>query len=202
MSTIRVVLCDVGGVLVELGGVKSLQSMLQQTLSEEEIWHRWLHSPAVRAFETGRLDEAGFARELIREFELNIEPQALIRAFDAWVLGVYPGIADLIARIPPHYTRALLSNSNSLHWPRVIGEMGLGALFERHFVSHLTGRIKPDADAFQHVVDELGCRAEEIFFVDDNLLNVEAARAVGMQATQVRGPDGLERALREAGILP
>ena len=75
-----------------------------------------------------------------------------------------PACHELIARIPTHVTRALLSNSNALHWPRVEDEFGLGALFEHRFVSHLTGRIKPDRDAFEHVISSLGCDAGQRLF--------------------------------------
>ena len=105
---------------------------------------------------------------------------------------------ELIARIPSNVTRALLSNSNALHWPRVEDEFGLGALFEHRFVSHLTGRIKPDRDAFEHVISSLGCDAASVFFLDDNLMNVEAARDAGMQGAVVRGVDEAEQALRLA----
>lgn len=198
---IRVVLFDVGGVLVQLSGVATVMSWVADRWSPADVWHRWLRSPAVRAFETGRTDADTFAADLVAELELGVEPALFLESFAGWPTGLYPGTHELIARIPPHFTRALLSNSNSLHWPRVLDEFGLGALFEHQFVSHLTGRIKPDRDAFEHVVSSLGCDAASVFFLDDNLVNVEAARDVGMQAALVSGIEGAEHALRHAGIL-
>jgi putative hydrolase of the HAD superfamily len=198
---VRVVLFDVGGVLVQLSGVATVMSWVADRWSPADVWHRWLHSPAVRAFETGRTDANTFAADLVAELELGVEPALFLDSFAGWPTGLYPGTHELIARIPSHFTRALLSNSNSLHWPRVLDEFGLGALFEHQFVSHLTGRIKPDRDAFEHVVSSLGCDAASVFFLDDNLVNVEAARDVGMQAALVSGIEGAEQALLRAGIL-
>jgi glucose-1-phosphatase len=79
--------------------------------------------------------------------------------------------------------------------------MGLGALFEHRFVSHLTGKIKPDREAFEHVTEVLRCRAQEVLFLDDNLLNVETARSMGMQGVVVRGIQEVEQALVTAGVL-
>jgi HAD superfamily hydrolase (TIGR01509 family) len=166
-----------------------------------ELWRAWLHSPAVRAFETGRCDADTFATELVAELELGVEPALFLESFAGWPTGLYPGAPELIARIPAHVTRALLSNSNALHWPRVEDEFGLGALFEHRFVSHLTGRIKPDRDAFEHVISTLGCDAASVFFLDDNLMNVEAAHAAGMQGAVVSGIDEAEQALRRAGVI-
>lgn len=200
-APVRVVLFDVGGVLVQLSGVATVLGWVANRWTPAEMWHKWLHSPAVRAFETGRSDADTFAADLVAELELGVEPALFIESFAGWPTGLYPGARELVARIPDRYTRALLSNSNALHWPRVIDDFGLGALFEHRFVSHLTGRIKPDRDAFEHVVSSLGCDAASVFFLDDNLLNVEAARAAGMQAALVSGVEGAEQALREAGII-
>jgi putative hydrolase of the HAD superfamily len=107
----------------------------------------------------------------------------------------------MLARIPSSYQRAVLSNSNALHWPRVQNEMQLGAAFDSHFVSHLTGRIKPDAAAFEHVVESLRCRPASVLFLDDNLLNVDAAKRLGMQAVRVQGIDETQRVLIELKII-
>lgn len=201
MSKVRVVLFDVGGVLVQLSGVATVMGWVAGRWTPAEVWHRWLHSPAVRAFETGRTDADTFAADLVAELDLGVEPALFLESFAGWPTALYPGAHELIERIPSHVTRALLSNSNALHWPRVIDDFGLGTLFEHRFVSHLTGRIKPDRDAFDHVVHTLGCDAASVFFLDDNLLNVEAAREAGMQAALVSGVEGAERALREVGII-
>ena len=201
MNTPSVVLFDVGGVLVELSGVSTVLGWVADRWTPAELWRRWLHSPAVRAFETGRCDAETFASELVNELELGVAPDLFLESFAGWPTGLYPGVRELVARIPGNVTRALLSNSNSLHWPRVEQEFGLGRLFEHRFVSHLTGRIKPDRDAFEHVVSTLGCNAASIFFLDDNLMNVEAAHAVGLQGAVARGIDEAAAALRNAAII-
>jgi hypothetical protein len=52
---IRVILFDLGGVLVELTGVSTLLSWTESLITPEIVWKTWLSSPAVRQFETGRL---------------------------------------------------------------------------------------------------------------------------------------------------
>ncbi|HKU15043.1 MAG TPA: HAD family phosphatase [Steroidobacteraceae bacterium] len=198
---IRVVLFDVGGVLVQLSGVATVMSWVADRWTPADVWHRWLHSPAVRAFETGRSDAETFAADLVAELQLGVEPALFLDSFAGWPSGLFPGVHDLVARLPRHVTPALLSNSNSLHWPRVLDDFGLGSLFEHRFVSHLTGFIKPDRAAFEHVIRTLGCEPSSVFFLDDNLVNVEAARSAGMQGAHVVGVEGAECALRTAGVI-
>ena len=122
-SDIRVLLFDVGGVLVELGGVEVILAWLGNRLTAEELWRRWLQSEAVRGFETGLPDAPQFAAGVIAEFDLAVEPQQFLESFVGWPTGLYPGTLEMLARIPRRYQRALLSNSNPLHWPRVLDEM-------------------------------------------------------------------------------
>ena len=201
-SQIKVILFDVGGVLVRLGGVRPMLEWLGYRMPTEDLWRTWLHSPSVRAFETGRIAGDEFARQLIDELQIQVDAQAFLDSFAGWPSEVYPGALELIDRIPPRYVRAVLSNSNAVHWPRVTEDLGLGGLFHHYFVSHLTGRIKPDADAFEHVIGTLDCGAADILFLDDNLLNVEAARRVGLSAFVVQGPDDAQRVLQQFGVVP
>jgi FMN phosphatase YigB (HAD superfamily) len=201
VKQIRVVLFDLGGVLVELGGVQTMLEWLGNRVSPEELWKMWLRSPAVRAFETGITDAGSFADDLIAEMGLPVAREKLLEAFTLWPRGLFPGALELVKQIPSRYLRATLSNSNAVHWPRLMGELQLAEAFDQHFASHLIGKIKPDDEAFCHVTHSLQCAAEEILFLDDNKLNVEAAAGVGMKAVQVQGVAAAERALRDAGVI-
>jgi glucose-1-phosphatase len=198
---IRVLLFDVGGVLVQLGGVEAMLEWLGKTVTADELLRMWLLSPSVRQFETGKIDADEFAVGVVAEFGLNVGPRRFLESFAAWPTGLYPGTLEMLALIPPSYQRAVLSNSNTLHWPRVLDDMLQGTAFDRHFVSHLTGRIKPDPDAFQDVVDTLGCLPDQVLFLDDNSLNVEAAQRFGMHAVQVRGATETRGVLWDLGII-
>jgi putative hydrolase of the HAD superfamily len=198
---IRVLLFDVGGVLVQLSGVDAMLEWLGNKVTADELWRLWLRSESVRKFETGQIDAGEFADRVISEFGLAVEPQRFLESFSGWPTGLYPGTLEMLALIPPSYRRALLSNSNSLHWPRVLNDMGLGPAFDSHFISHLTGKIKPDADAFEHVVDSLGFMPGQVLFLDDNPLNVEAAQSFGMHAVRVRGANETQRVLTDLGII-
>ena len=198
---IRVVLFDLGGVLVELRGVPTMLAWLNHRVSLEELWALWLSSPVVRRFETGRATPAEFAEQIIRDLSLPVSPQEFVANFESWLVGLLPGALDLVHSLPSRFARATLSNNSALHWQRVMNEFGLEGVFHHHFASHLTGKIKPDRDAYENVLDTLGCDASSVFFLDDNTLNVDAARQVGMHARQVRGPAEARQALVEAGIL-
>jgi glucose-1-phosphatase len=198
---ISAILFDLGGVLVELTGVPILLSWIGNRMTPEDLWSMWLSSPVVRSFETGQLDPAVFANELIKEMALPVSAEEFLREFTSWPKALFPGALQLVRRIPRKYVRATLCNTNAVHWPRLMGEMKLADAFDHHFASHLIGRIKPDEDAFQYVIEAMGRRATEILFLDDNKLNVEAAKRAGMKAARVRGAEEAEEVLSELRIV-
>jgi hypothetical protein len=112
---IRVVLFDVGGVLVELGGVATLLGWLGARITLPQLWTLWLRSPSVRAFETGRIDAGQFAAGVLAELRLDVDAELFLESFARWPSALYPGALEMIGRIPSHYRRALLSNTNVQH---------------------------------------------------------------------------------------
>ncbi|HEX7285149.1 MAG TPA: HAD family phosphatase [Candidatus Angelobacter sp.] len=200
-NEVEVVLFDLGGVLVELRGVATMAAWMGSSVSVDEMWRRWLTSPVVRQFESGRAEPDEFAERVIREMGLPVEKQEFLSAFRNWLRGLYPGALDVVRSVPERFTRATLSNTSVLHWPRLMTEFALEQAFDHHFASHLTGRMKPDAEAFEHVLHTLDCKPSAVFFLDDNALNVDAAKKVGMHAARVNGPVEARRALIEAGIV-
>src|SRR5262245_42877132 len=87
-NNIRIVLFDVGGVLVELSGLSLLQSWLGSHVGEEEIYALWLTSPVVRAFETGKMEAEAFGEKLVAELGLPVGREEFLAAFCGWMHGV------------------------------------------------------------------------------------------------------------------
>jgi HAD superfamily hydrolase (TIGR01509 family) len=59
---------------------------------------------------------------------------------------------------------------------------------------------KPDPAIYRHVLKELGTLSEETLFLDDRLVNVEAAQALGMVAIQFSTVDRLRDDLIAGGL--
>ena len=160
-----------------------------------------MRSEAVRAFETGRIGTDEFAARLVGEFGVPVAPAEFLQAFDGWPRALYPGAKDLLAELAPHYRLASVSNTNEMHWARFTNVWSLDQSFHDNFPSHRVGRLKPDADYFEHVLAAMGAPAARVLFVDDNAINVDAAAQLGMVTRRVLGVDGARNALRELGLL-
>ena len=60
--------------------------------------------------------------------------------------------------------------------------------------------VKPGPAIYRHTLAELGTQPEETLFLDDKLVNVEAARALGIQAIQFSTVERLRADLIAAGL--
>jgi HAD superfamily hydrolase (TIGR01509 family) len=201
LNPYAVILFDLGGVLVELTGVPVMMRWLPGICSVEELWEQWLLSPAVRQFERGHTEPRAFAADMIAEFKLPVSVDGFLEEFITWPARLYPGVLSLLQQLAADYKVACLSNICDLHWERIGSDMQLGEHFDARFLSFQTGFLKPDREAFQHVVTELGCRPEQILFLDDHPLNIKAAKAFGMGAYRTEGIRQVEAVLAEIGLM-
>lgn len=197
---IDAVLFDLGGVLIELVGVEQMLAWCPALGSTDELWRRWLDSPAVRRYETGGATREAFATEVIREFALPVDESTFLQAFAFWPRRLFPGATDLLAALAPRTRIASVSNTNELHWERFCREWSLDTYFHANFPSYQVGKLKPDADYFAHAIDTLDVAAERVLFVDDNALNVAAAEKLGIVARRVAGVEALRATLETFGL--
>ncbi len=198
---IEAILFDLGGVLVELKGVPRMREWMDWSVSEDDLWRRWLLSPTVRAFETGTSSSHEFASGMIAEFSLPVDEGQFLKEYTSWPVRLYPGTESLLRELGGSFILGSLTNTNVLHWHRLRDEMGLGRLLQYNFPSHETGLLKPDVEAYLYAARSLHCAVGRILFLDDNQLNVEGARSAGMVSRKATGTAGTIFALTELGLL-
>jgi 2-haloacid dehalogenase len=72
--------------------------------------------------------------------------------------------------------------------------------FDGHVISGLERVAKPDRRIFEILLDRYALDPEATVFVDDLQRNVEAARAVGLNAVRYTGAEQLRQDLRALGV--
>ena len=200
-QAVDVVLFDLGGVLIRLGGVSPMRE-LAGIDDDGDLWQRWLSCRWVRSFEAGQCSESEFAEGVVADWGLSISPAAYLDAFRRWPEGPLPGAEDLLTAARDKASIGCLSNTNALHWNDRAGRWPLMAMFDFRFLSFELGLVKPDRDIFEHVAHALPASPSRVLFLDDNAVNVEQACALGFSGAQVRGVEEAHAALVTAGVLP
>ena len=112
----RFVLFDLGGVLIDLGGVEEFGELIG-VRNTDEIWRRWLTSPWVRRYERGQCTREEFAVGIVVENDIDLPPEEFLHKFRDWPKGLLPGAAELVQGLAGGVTSACLSNTNEMHDP-------------------------------------------------------------------------------------
>ena len=95
-------------------------------------------------------------------------------------LSINPATVDVLADLRAGGTPlALLSNAGA-DFASFLRHGPLGDLFSACYVSGELGLLKPHAEIYQHVLDDLGILPAEAIFIDNRASNVAGAEALGI----------------------
>jgi FMN phosphatase YigB (HAD superfamily) len=197
---IDLVLFDLGGVLIQPGGVAAMRE-LAGIDSDDALWARWLGCRWVQRFEAGGCTAQEFADGMVGDWDLALEPAAFLEQFGGWPEPPFEGALELVEAVQAKVPAGFLSNMNAFQWDANYASIPLTRAFAFRFLSFELGLVKPDAAVFEAVADRLPVPRRRVLFLDDNLVNVEAAERSGFAARHVRGIDAARAALVSTGVL-
>ena len=93
-----------------------------------------------------------------------------------------------------------LSNTNSIHWDKLLSDYEFMGHFDRRFASQILGCAKPKVEIYEKVQGLLGTHGRSILFFDDRQENVDAAARLGWNSRLYSGHDRLLRDLVDLGV--
>ena len=187
--TIKNIIFDLGGVLLNLDFKRALNQFRNLGVHNiEELFRPAQPSNAFRDYEVGLINDQQFIQSLKGLFSVSVSDQQVIDSWNA-MLGDFPKERiDFLKELKKKYRLFLFSNTNAIHleffrqiYRSSFGDTSLDELFEKAYYSHLIKMRKPDLAAFEFILKDNNLKAGETAFVDDTLVNVEAARKVGMK---------------------
>ena len=117
-------------------------------------------------------------------------------------LTVVPEVVERIYQLKERgFLIGLLTNNIAEAWPTVNDGLPIDDLFDVVINSAFVGMRKPEHRIYMHALEKLGVRAEHAVFLDDNRVNLEAARACGLNVVEVKQPvaalEKLEAVIKE-----
>ncbi len=203
---------DLGKVLVEFSHERMCAQLAEVAgISPEAVGEAIFESKGSRAaleqYELGQITTAEFFDHFCGVTGTLPDRQRLADAVCDIFSPIEP-MWELVRRLAAAGNRlAILSNTNRLQWEYIAdGRFPLVAMgqnmsaFEWAVLSYEAHSMKPDPAIYELAIRRAGVTAEEIFFTDDRLENVEGARAVGIDAVLFVDCETLLSDLCERGV--
>ncbi|MBP9583351.1 MAG: HAD-IA family hydrolase, partial [Ignavibacterium sp.] len=94
-----------------------------------------------------------------------------------------------------------VSNTNSIHKKYGYQDYEFLKLFDKLFLSHEVGFVKPEEEIYRVVEKASGFPSGEHIFIDDVLEYVDAAKNIGWDGIQFIGYEDLVEKLNSRGIF-
>ena len=165
------------------------------------------------AYDEGKLTGIAFWRKFLRDAGLSpapgdhepADPESIVAELNLWDARMWttqnPAMLAWQLKLKEHgFLTAILSNMGDNVLENMKREFDWLARFDVLVWSFQLRMAKPAPAIYLHVLRELGARPEETLFLDDKLVNIEAAHALGMQAIQFSTVEKLRDDLIAAGL--
>jgi putative hydrolase of the HAD superfamily len=187
--SIRAVFIDFGGVIVrtEDSGPRSRQAERLGKTSRELEKLIFESETSLRA-SSGEIPEEAHWQAVAEALGVSRQESDKITAEFFSGDREDKALLDFLRSLRPERKVGLISNAWS-GLREYITRQKFEDVFDEMIISAEVGLMKPDARIYRLALERMGVQAEESVFVDDVLVNVEAARSIGMSAIQFTQPE-------------
>lgn len=199
---IKNIIFDMGGVLLDYNPPRFIDHLSVSAEDKVLLLREVFNTVEWYRMDHGTISEAEASASMKRELPPRLHG-AVDRLIHWWELELVPiaGMEALLSELKElGYGLYLLSNA-SLRQPEYFDRLPGSQYFDGRFVSAFYQLLKPQYEIYEKMLEEFGLRAEECFFVDDSVANVEAAYCVGISgAVFDGGVPRLRQKLNAAGV--
>ncbi len=198
---LRAVIFDYGIVLTGPPDAEAWAAMLRITGLPQECFEPLYWSNRI-ALDEGKLTGIGYWQKFLREAELPLDHAEELSRWDArlWTVENPVMVAWQVAVKERGLLTAILSNISENVLESIERTFDWIHRFDVLVWSYQFGAVKPDPSIYRHTLAQLGTQPEETLFIDDKRPNVEAARALGIQAIEYSSVERLREELIAAGL--
>jgi len=176
---IKNIIFDFGGVLVDWDRRYLYEKMFADKADMDFFLANICHMEWNNWQDAGRSFEDGF-KELLAQFP---EYESYIHAyFDRWpemLKGPILESVDLLHQLQGQYRLFGLTNLSAECYPLLQKRFPFINELEGVVVSGIEGVVKPDPGIFEIILHRYGLKAGESLFIDDNIDNINTAKAMG-----------------------
>lgn len=188
MSTIKNIIFDLGGVLLQIDYQKTEDAFVNFGISNFANFYKQDYvSELFDEFETGKISANIFYEEFRKITKSNLSNHQIDSAWNAMLLPFWQDRLAWLDIVAKQCNIFLLSNTNEIHYTEVMNiynrnnpQKTLSSYFIKDYYSHILGLRKPTEMCYLKVLKEQHLQAGETLFVDDTFKNILGAKKAGL----------------------
>jgi putative hydrolase of the HAD superfamily len=144
-----------------------------------------------KKLETGHIKEEEFLKG-IQKYTNNASLEAIKKAWNAGIEDFPLYRLEFLQKLTESYRLFLLSNTDPIHIEKFEQDAGASfysdfyQCFEKVYFSHEIGVRKPDAEAYNYLVNNHDIQPKRTLLVDDKKFNTNAAEELGFQVWNIQ----------------
>jgi epoxide hydrolase-like predicted phosphatase len=195
---IRALITDFGGVLVRTRSDSTRRALERQLgLSPYTIEDRVFGGEWSDRAQRGEVGHDEFWRRV--RSDLNLDGRISVSDFIAQFFAedfLDQELMALIRAVRPAIKTGLISNAWTNARQIFTEVYPIADVFDAIVISAEEGVMKPDPRIYRAALERLGVQAREAVFIDDVLVNVQGAEAVGMRGVHFQSSEQAQREVR------
>ena len=199
----KYIIFDLGGVLIDWNP-KYLYRKIFAEQEKMDFFLSQICTPEWNEMQDGGRSLAEGTEILLRAHpEYKYEIHAFYDRWEEMLNGSLQGSVEILRYFyeAPDYSIYALTNWSGETWPIAQSRFNFLAWFDGIVVSGQEQMKKPDAAIYRLLLERYELEAAAGIFIDDNLRNVQAAQAIGLEAIHFENPSSLRSELRAREIL-
>ena len=209
MQPFKNLIFDLGQVIIDIDYLQTIAAFQKLTVVDfSEVVSYTTQNPVFDLYEKGKISTPYFRNELKKFLNPGTTDQQIEDAWNAIFKDFPASKINLLKQLKTRYKTFALSNINEVHVVAIdevaktkFGATSFGSFFHGAYYSNEMGFRKPEKEIYELMLLKENLNPAETFFVDDKKENVEAARALGIQAYHLDHPDKLNQLLTELKII-
>jgi len=200
---IKAIIFDLGNVLVDFDHTIAAKKASQfSDKSPQEIFSLFFDSELIGLFEEGKVAPIEFFSEIKKLLNLKLDYDKFVPIWNEifFLTPKNQEVYNLAKALKKHYTLALLSNINILHFDYLKNKFPVFDAFHHIVTSFELGVQKPKPEIYRKTLGILKVNPEETFYTDDRVELVKKSREMGINGFVFKNSQQLKKDLLDSGI--
>ncbi len=177
------IIFDLGGVIIDTNFELTYKAFKQLGVNSPAVHYQQAkENQFFLDLEKGLITPTEFRNKIKSFLKKDIQDEKINSAWNAMLLTIPDERIQILNKLKTRFNLYLLSNTNELHYENFtksypgIFNLEFSTVFVKTYYSHILHMRKPDSEIFDYVINDAQLIPEKTLFVDDLLLNIEAAK--------------------------